>query len=185
MNFTATPIVKQLASQTLPAAKQLALSLPAHFLKPITLMPSVVSRQLMNLSLNQAFKSALAEQELNFLVGNWLQLSITDVNFCSYITVIESPSGNIQIKTLSTLPDSKPKPDVEFSADANSLALLATKQVDPDTLFFQRKLLVTGNTELGLAIKNFLDDFDINESFPSSMQYIVKKAQAVLKTEYK
>lgn len=37
------------------------------------------------------------------------------------------------------------------------LARLATRAEDPDTLFFQRRLSIEGETETGLAIKNALD----------------------------
>jgi predicted lipid carrier protein YhbT len=35
--------------------------------------------------------------------------------------------------------------------------LLATRRVDPDTLFFERRLLIEGDTETGLRLKNVLD----------------------------
>lgn len=134
------------------------------------------------MSLNQVFKSALSEEELGFLVDNWLQLSITDINFCCYITVIENPSTPSHIKVLSFLPNDTPQPNVEFSADTHSLVLLAAKQVDPDTLFFQRKLLVIGETELGLAIKNFLDDFDIRENLPQPIKILANQLHTKVNT---
>jgi predicted lipid carrier protein YhbT len=33
---------------------------------------------------------------------------------------------------------------------------MAARRADPDTLFFQRLLRMEGDTELGLALKNFL-----------------------------
>jgi predicted lipid carrier protein YhbT len=38
--------------------------------------------------------------------------------------------------------------------------LLATRKEDADTLFFHRQLKTSGNTELGLHIKNFLDGLE-------------------------
>ncbi|WP_312928272.1 ubiquinone anaerobic biosynthesis accessory factor UbiT, partial [Stutzerimonas nitrititolerans] len=38
--------------------------------------------------------------------------------------------------------------------------LLASRQEDPDTLFFRRRLVIEGDTELGLAIKNLIDSLD-------------------------
>jgi predicted lipid carrier protein YhbT len=35
--------------------------------------------------------------------------------------------------------------------------LLASRLEDADTLFFQRRLQVVGDTELGLAVRNLLD----------------------------
>ena len=40
---------------------------------------------------------------------------------------------------------------------------LMNRQQDPDTLFFQRRLMLTGDTELGLEIRNVLDAIDIDE----------------------
>ena len=37
---------------------------------------------------------------------------------------------------------------------------LANRKLDPDQLFFQRKLIIEGDTELGLGIKNLLDSLD-------------------------
>jgi predicted lipid carrier protein YhbT len=38
--------------------------------------------------------------------------------------------------------------------------LLAARREDADTLFFQRRLRMSGDTELGLYLKNFLDAFE-------------------------
>ncbi|PCM44776.1 ubiquinone anaerobic biosynthesis accessory factor UbiT [Marinobacter sp. ANT_B65] len=37
---------------------------------------------------------------------------------------------------------------------------LAERKQDPDQLFFQRKLVIEGDTELGLALKNLLDSLE-------------------------
>lgn len=37
---------------------------------------------------------------------------------------------------------------------------LAQRKRDPDQLFFQRRLAIEGDTELGLALKNLLDSLD-------------------------
>jgi predicted lipid carrier protein YhbT len=34
------------------------------------------------------------------------------------------------------------------------------REEDPDTLFFNRKLIIEGDTELGLIVKNLLDSVD-------------------------
>lgn len=43
--------------------------------------------------------------------------------------------------------------DVSFSGEANDLILIAARKQDPDTLFFQRRLQIEGDTELGLYVK--------------------------------
>jgi len=44
---------------------------------------------------------------------------------------------------------------------------LAERRQDPDQLFFQRRLVIEGDTELGLALKNLLDGLEWNVSFRS------------------
>ncbi len=51
--------------------------------------------------------------------------------------------------------------DVTFTACAADFLLLATRRADPDTLFFERRLLIEGDTETGLRLKNCLDAVDL------------------------
>lgn len=49
------------------------------------------------------------------------------------------------------------QPDVAIRASAYDYWRLARREEDPDTLFFARRLVIEGDTELGLALKNALD----------------------------
>ena len=51
--------------------------------------------------------------------------------------------------------------DVTFTACAADYLLLATRRTDPDTLFFERRLLIEGDTETGLRLKNLLDAVEL------------------------
>lgn len=42
----------------------------------------------------------------------------------------------------------------------STLRILAQRQQDPDQLFFQRRLVIEGDTELGLGLKNLLDSLE-------------------------
>lgn len=48
-------------------------------------------------------------------------------------------------------------PDLSFRANLSAFLQLLARQEDPDTLFFHRELSVSGDTELGLVVKNMLD----------------------------
>ena len=50
--------------------------------------------------------------------------------------------------------------DVSFRAAAADYLKLLRRTEDPDTLFFQRKLRIEGDTELGLTLKNLLDSIE-------------------------
>ena len=54
--------------------------------------------------------------------------------------------------------------DLSFSANLAAYLQLLARQEDPDTLFFNRELEITGDTELGLLVKNLLDSLEIPPS---------------------
>lgn len=54
-----------------------------------------------------------------------------------------------------------PQPDLAISANAQDFLLLAQRRQDPDTLFFNRRLVMEGDTELGLVVKNALDALEL------------------------
>ena len=50
--------------------------------------------------------------------------------------------------------------DLMIGASMHDFLLLAQRKEDPDTLFFSRRLIMEGDTELGLLVKNTLDAID-------------------------
>lgn len=57
--------------------------------------------------------------------------------------------------------------DVTFTATAADFARLALRLEDPDTLFFNRRLLIEGDTDLGLTVKNMLDAVELETAAAS------------------
>ena len=47
--------------------------------------------------------------------------------------------------------------DLTIRSTVSGYLALALRREDPDTLFFTRRLVMTGDTELGLVVKNALD----------------------------
>jgi len=62
--------------------------------------------------------------------------------------------------------------DVSFSADASDLLMIAARKQDPDTLFFQRRLVIEGDTELGLYVKNLMDAIEL-EQMPKPLRVML------------
>jgi predicted lipid carrier protein YhbT len=60
--------------------------------------------------------------------------------------------------------------DLTIGASVHDLWRLARREEDPDTLFFARRLVLEGDTELGLLFKNTLDAFDF-----SALDLLLKK----------
>lgn len=53
------------------------------------------------------------------------------------------------------------QPDLTIRAHATDFVALARRTQDPDTLFFNRRLIMEGDTELGLMVKNTLDALEL------------------------
>lgn len=69
---------------------------------------------------------------------------------------------------------------VTFSASAEDFVRLALRLEDPDTLFFNRRLLIEGDTDLGLAAKNLLDGVEL-ETLTAQMPMPVGMALNLLR----
>ncbi len=124
------------------------LRLPGELARlPGRLLPPALHARALALALNRIFRHALAEGELAFLEGRVLQVEVTDLALDYRLTL---EGGRLAAASHGR------RPDVRFGGSAREFLILALGREDPDTLFFQRRLQLEGDTELGLEIKNFL-----------------------------
>lgn len=91
-------------------------------------------------------------QALAPLFGKTVRIRVTDAGLNFHFKV--SPSGFVACREA-------PPPVVVISAGARDFLRLARREVDADTLFFDRRLSIEGDTELGLLLKNTLDALDV------------------------
>lgn len=61
-------------------------------------------------------------------------------------------------------------PDLAITATLRDYIALALREEDPDTLFFSRRLVIEGDTELGLTVKNLLDGIDWATVLPTLLR---------------
>ncbi|CAM5789450.1 ubiquinone anaerobic biosynthesis accessory factor UbiT [Castellaniella caeni] len=61
------------------------------------------------------------------------------------------------------------EPDLTIRADVHDFYQLIQRREDPDTLFFSRRLVIEGDTELGLMVKNTLDAIDMAVFHPKAV----------------
>lgn len=67
--------------------------------------------------------------------------------------------------------------DLTISATAYDFFLLARRLEDPDALFFSRRLIIEGDTELGLIVKNAIDAIELpllNYKWPAPSDVLIK-----------
>ncbi|CAM3814081.1 SCP2 domain-containing protein [Rahnella bruchi] len=125
---------------------------PSLLSVPLKFTPFALQRQVLQQVLSWQFRQALADGELDFLEGRWLKIDVSDLNLTWLMSVEE---GKLVIAGSG-------EADVSFSGNANDLILIAARKEDPDTLFFQRRLRIEGDTELGLYVKNLMDSIDLD-----------------------
>jgi len=132
----------------------------ADFVRPIArkvigipgrYIPYPVQKRVLSLVLNEAFREPLQHGELDFLEDAKVRLRVSDLCVDWLIRV-----GSDKFTPL----DRSLREDVSISGESWDFILLATRQADPDTLFFQRRIRIEGDTELGLGIKNTMDSMD-------------------------
>ena len=126
---------------------------PALLSHPTQLLPFVIQQKCLSEILSRVFKEAIEDGDLVFLEDKWLKVVITDLNLTWFLTVEDD---------VIIIRDNAPTTDVSFSAAVNELILIAGRKEDPDTLFFQRRLSIEGDTELGLEVKNLLDNIEFD-----------------------
>lgn len=118
---------------------------------PGRLLPYSAQKPVLSMVLNEAFREPIRHGELDFLEGAKIRIKITDLCIDWLISV----GADRFIPT-----DRKLEDDVCISGESLDFILLATRRADPDTLFFQRRIRIEGDTELGLGIKNTMDAMD-------------------------
>lgn len=171
------PTLLPLSVNIIPSLSLVEKKIPLRFKeKLIKVMPRVLQpslrfvpfsaqKSLLIPALHSIFSEAIEDGDFEFLQGKWLKISILDLQLDWWISfdqdqlIMASPKDNIA-------------EDVSFSANGDDLILIAGRKQDPDTLFFQRRLKIEGDTELGLEVKNLIDAIDIDQ-LPSSVHSLV------------
>ena len=135
---------------------------PSLMSVPVKLAPFALKRQVLEQVLSWQFRQALAEGELEFLEGRWLSIHVRDIGLLWYTSVVD---GRLVVSQQADA-------DVSFSADASDLLMITARKQDPDTLFFQRRLAIEGDTELGLYVKNLMDAIEL-EQMPKALRVML------------
>ncbi|WP_405198010.1 SCP2 domain-containing protein [Brachymonas sp. G13] len=113
-------------------------------------------------ALNLTLARQLPEDVAEALQGRTLRLAVRDAgvhcDFCWQGTRF-APLHRVQ-----------GTPDLIIRAHASDFIALARRSQDPDTLFFNRRLSMEGDTELGLMVKNTLDAMELPVFDPRQFQ---------------
>ncbi|WP_324859467.1 ubiquinone anaerobic biosynthesis accessory factor UbiT [Dyella sp.] len=137
----------------------------------IAQLSRVVPRRLQHATLEKAMArvlgSALRDGSLDFMHGRRLGVEMTDLGLCWVV----AREGEV----LRVVED---EPEAIVRGSATDLLLLAGRLEDADTLFFQRALVLTGDTELGLMARNALERMPW-ESVPLGLRILLHRGAGV------
>ena len=139
----------------LSRAAPLLLSAGDRVLPFATHVPFFIQRFTLQRSLNQVFAQAMQDGLFDMLEQRWMCLQVNDLNLSWCLS--KNPDSN------SLLIKDRAPAEVTISGNWRDFLLLASRQEDPDTLFFRRRLQIDGDTELGLAVKNMIDSLDSDD----------------------
>jgi predicted lipid carrier protein YhbT len=127
----------------------LNLAFPAQWANVVSRLPAAPPSWAFSAAANRLLWPALKTLDWQALVGRRYAIRVKDLGLCLRFTVSQRGFA----------PDSG-TPDLTISASARDFLLLLSRREDPDTLFFSRRLVSEGDTELGLTVKNLLDALD-------------------------
>ncbi len=136
--------------------------IPPIFAFPMNFVPTMLNSTILVTVLNKLLIEPIKEGELDFLNKKVLLIKIQDAELEFRLTMI----GDRLIAC------NHRSPDINIEGKLYDFLLLTTRREDPDTLFFNRRLRLTGSTELGLYLKNFLDSLEPEEYLGSVLKYL-------------
>lgn len=133
--------------------------IPVLIVKLIARLPAWPATQAFVTAFNLTVWKKLQHLDWDDLYGRKFCVVIKDLQLALNFSV--TPQG--------LCVDKSAQPDVIFTASFIDLIRLALRLEDPDALFFNRRLLIEGSTDIGLRVKNMLDGVEFEtllESFP-------------------
>lgn len=154
----AFPVHHPLLNQSLAVLREFLPS-PSPLLGAIDQrIPMPVKQLAAEAPLNRLFAQAIADGEFDDFEGRRIRLEINGghpgitLGFWSgRLRVVEGPG------------------EATIRGSLSAFRTLAERRQDPDQLFFQRRLVIEGDTELGLALKNLLDGLEWTVSLRTTL----------------
>ncbi|HRQ64399.1 MAG TPA: SCP2 sterol-binding domain-containing protein [Xanthomonadaceae bacterium] len=132
---------------------------------PLSLLPKVPQQRLLERLMAVVLAQPLAAGDLDFLDGRRLGIEVADLGLRFVVTL---RNGRL-------CADTEAPAEACVAGGVTDLLLLASRLEDADTLFFQRRLVLTGDTELGLTARNLLDRLPW-ESVPLGLRILLHRA---------
>ena len=119
---------------------------PRRWAPLLRLVPAPWQRQALEQAVGRLLAQPIGAGDLDFMQGRRLGIEVSDLGLAWVLEL----DGD-RLRAVET------QAEASVRGSATDLLLLASRLEDADSLFFQRRLEVTGDTELGLTARNLLD----------------------------
>ena len=136
---------------------------PARWAPLLRRLPSSWQARALEAAVGHLLAAPLCEGQLDFMQGRRLGIEVSDLGL-RWVLVLEGERLQATDETA----------EATVRGTATDLMLLASRLEDADTLFFQRRLELTGDTELGLTARNMLDRLPW-ESVPLGVRIVLNR----------
>ena len=134
--------------------------------------PFPVQKKIAEVLLVPVFEEARLDGDLEFLTDRRIGLAISDID---YQAILSLENGHLALA--SSAAKGTPS-DAIIRGDLSSFIQLANRNEDPDSLFFQRRLSIEGDTDLALEVKNLIDAVDL-ERLPEWLKKVLALTKLV------
>lgn len=138
---------------------------PERLAGPLRLIPEPLLRHGSAQVIAQVLAAPLADGRFDEFVGRRIGVEVTDLGLRWVVAI-----GERRVEVLESVAEA----DATVRGSATDLLLLASRLEDADTLFFRRRLQLTGDVEIGLALRNLFDQLPW-DSLPLGVRVILNR----------
>lgn len=128
------------------------LTLPAPLAQVVARLPMAPPSWALVQALNQLLQRGVLPADMDLLAGRRFEIHVLDAGL--RLRFAADAQRFLRDAAASAAPD------LRLAATLADFARMMLREEDPDTLFFNRRLVIEGDTELGLIVKNLLDSID-------------------------
>ena len=126
-------------------------TLPSPVARVVSLLPTQPPAFVLTRALDFGVDRIVSREQIEPMIGRRFALTVRDLGLTVHF------DGTPQGFRAAQPPFD---PELTIAANLRDFIALALREEDPDTLFFARRLLIQGDTDLGLTVKNLLDGID-------------------------
>lgn len=138
--------------------------------KGANFVPFAIQKNLLPGVLQKLFSDLIEEGVFDYLEDHWVRIKINDAGLDWCFSLYQ---GRV------VMAEQNLESDVTIEGQSKDFIFLASKKQDSDTLFFQRRIKVSGSTELGLEVKNSLDQIDLS-MMPLPISQLIERLAVIL-----